>query len=379
MKKYSQIYVHKKTDVQQHAMQKQAKRLYVVEKLKEYFADDANLKSRFESLTNFARNIRSTEYHVTNACNIRCKGCWFYEYAHDKETHEEKNLHALEVFLEEEIIKRKINNALVIGGEPALFLDRLSIYRKKMKYLTISSNGLKKIPQEGFENVTIGLRLFGGGVLDDQLRAIKPSGHRFTGLFEKALENYNHDLRAIFIYAVTEDGIQYIEDTIKKIRDNGNIASFNFYSKYGTENPSALAHRNELKEEVLRVKALYPETVISHPYYIKTMIDGQSHWDSFRYENCPSISCDHPAHASRLNNGFPTLPFFNTWSADLKTLKYCCTSGHCDGCRDSQAVFSWLMINMAEFLDSAENFQVWIEIAESYWSQFYWSPFSRNQ
>ena len=27
-----------------------------------------------------------TEYHLTNACNIRCQGCWFFEFGHDKKT-----------------------------------------------------------------------------------------------------------------------------------------------------------------------------------------------------------------------------------------------------------------------------------------------------
>ena len=36
------------------------------------------------------------------------------------------------------------------------------------------------------------------------------------------------------------------------------------------------------------------------------------------------------------------LPKFNAWAADFKTVNFCCTSGHCEDCRDSQAVFSWL-------------------------------------
>ena len=76
-------------------------------------------------------------------------------------------------------------------------------------------------------------------------------------------------------------------------------------------------------------------------------------------------------------NGNPILPVFNTWSADLQTVKFCCTSGHCDGCRDSQAVFSWLLVSLERFLESRDSLRTWVEIAESYWSQFYWSPYHR--
>ena len=106
-----------------------------------------------------------------------------------------------------------------------------------MDYLTISTNGLKVLPVEGFEDVAVLISLFGGGKLDDDIRAIKPNGDRFTGLFQSALKNYTNDPRACFIFAVTEDGIDYIEPTVKAIRDNGNRVSFNFYSKYGSDDP----------------------------------------------------------------------------------------------------------------------------------------------
>lgn len=359
--------------------ERRSHRLLAFEKLKNHLASDPLLKSRFEAVTSFSRQIRVSEYHLTNACNIRCEGCWFYAFEHDKETSEEKSAEVLARFLDHEVKVRKINSALVIGGEPALFLDRLSMYQEKMRYLTVSSNGLRPIPLKGFESLAIALSIFGGGPLDDQLRAIKPNGRRFTGLFDKALDNYKGDRRAIFIYAITEDGIDYIEDTVRKIERNGNIVSFNFYSKYGSHSPSGQKYRAALIAEALRVKAMYRDTVISHPYYIETMISGKSHWDAFGYKNCPSISVDHPAHRERLRNGFPSLPLFNTWSADLKTIKFCCTSGHCNGCRDSQAVFSWLLVSMPEFLETSDRLKTWIEIAESYWSQFSWSPHFKNK
>lgn len=105
------------------------------------------------------------------------------------------------------------------------------------------------------------------------------------------------------------------------------------------------------------------------------MITGQSHWAHFGYDVCPSISISHPAHHGRLRNGNPVLPLFNTWAADLETVHFCCTSGHCDSCRDSQAVFSWLMVSPHHFLDDSEQLWTWVQIAESYLSQFIWSPF----
>jgi hypothetical protein len=245
-----------------------------------------------------------------------------------------------------------------------------------MKYVTLSSNGLKKLPLDGdFANVAVMLTLFGGGGLDDELRAIKPGGKRFTGLFDRALENYRDDQRANFVYAVTVRGIGHVEDTVRRIRDNGNRVTINFYSEYDTNAPIKNDGQKALLEECLRVKRLYPDTVTSHDAHIWAVITGRTEWGSFGYHSCPSISVGHPAHAERIKNGNPTLPLFNTYNADFKSVEFCCTSGHCEDCRDSQAVYSWLMVNMDHALGSTAALWEWVLMAESYWSQFVWSPF----
>jgi hypothetical protein len=343
-------------------------------RLRELLDRDPELRRRFEGVRRYAARIRSSEYHLTNACNIRCKGCWFFTYEFQNQARENRSLADLQRFVAAEAA-RGINTALLIGGEPTLFPDRVALYREKMPHVSISTNGLRQLPRAGFEDVAIGISLFGGGPLDDELRGIRPSGRHFTGLFETALRNYFGDVRAGFVYALSEDGIEYIEPTVRRIHENGNRLFFNFYSKYHTDDPLRSERARELLDEALRIKSAYPETVLSHPYVIKIMITGQSHWAHFGYDVCPSISTSHPAHHARLRNANPVLPLFNTWAADLETVHFCCTSGHCDSCRDSQAVFSWLMVSPHHFLDDAEQLWTWVQIAESYLGQFIWSPF----
>lgn len=340
-------------------------------------APNPELASRFERVVSFQRGIRASEYHLTNACNIRCKGCWFFEAGLDQTTREKTDLAGIEAFVVKEADARKINLALVIGGEPALFPARLALFVKHMRHVNISTNGLKKLPVEGFENVGIGVSVWGGGPLDDELRAIKPGGKRFEGLFETALDNYRGDRRALFVYAVTEGGIAHIEPTVRRIRDNGNPVIFNFYSDYGVEEPIAASPRKELVHELLRVRSMHAQTVVSHPYYIEAMVTGRSHWDQFGYHTCPSISRDHPAHTARLANGNASLPHFNAYAADMETITFCCTSGRCEGCRDSQAMGTWLLVNMHRFADDVEHLRTWVELAECWWAQFCWSPYHR--
>jgi hypothetical protein len=60
---------------------------------------------------------------------------------------------------------------------------------------------------------------------------------------------------------------------------------------------------------------------------------------------------------------------------DLKTIEFCCTSGHRDECRDSQAVYSWLLVSAGRVSRTPAFAEAWIDVAEGYWKQFVWSPF----
>lgn len=336
--------------------------------------NDVALLARFRAVRDFARRIRTTEYHLTNACNIRCKGCWFFEYGFDKNSKEVRELPLLAEFIARER-ERRINTALLIGGEPTLFLERIKLFVDHMKYVTISTNGLKPLPMADFENVAIFVTLFGGGPLDDVLRAIRPNGTPFKGLFDTALKNYLDDPRVTFIYALTSRGIKHIRDTVRRIADNGNKVNFNFYSEYGTDDPLRNEDERRLLDEAIAVSEAHPHAVLAHPYYLKAIATGKTEFGSFGYDVCPSISVDHPAHEARLANGKPSLAFFNTYAADLKTINLCCTSGHCDGCRDSQAVSSWLLVSARDFLSSRTGLETWVDVAEAYWRQFIWSPY----
>jgi hypothetical protein len=336
---------------------------------------DEALLQRFRSVRSYSRSIRASEYHITNACNLRCRGCWFFTFAFDKETKDETDLAKLRHFIERERA-RHINTALLIGGEPTLVPDRVIAFVEGMDHVTISTNGLRPLPRAGFERVSIGVTLFGGGGLDDELRAITPAGLRFSGIFETALRNYRDDPRAIFNYAVSGGGVQHIRGTVRQIHDNGNRITFNLYSGYDTDAPLRHARDEQLLDELLGVAADYPETVVAHPFYLRALVTGETEFGRFGYDVCPSVSWDHPGHTVRRANGNPTLPLFNVYGADLQTVQFCCTSGHCDGCRDSQAVQSWLLVSLRQFLHSKQGLQTWVELAENYWHQFVWAPYN---
>src|SRR5207249_10537980 len=85
---------------------------------------DEALLQRFRAVRSFSRRVRASEYHITNACNLRCRGCWFFTFEFDRETKDQTDLARLRVLIERERARR-INAALLIGGEPTLVPDRV--------------------------------------------------------------------------------------------------------------------------------------------------------------------------------------------------------------------------------------------------------------
>ncbi|BCJ50037.1 hypothetical protein Asp14428_15120 [Actinoplanes sp. NBRC 14428] len=338
-----------------------------------------DLAGRLRDVRRFARTVRACEVHLTTACNIRCKGCWYFEGGFDDAVKELTDLEQIRRFARR-IAADGMTQATLIGGEPTLVPQRIEAFVAELPFVTVSTNGLRPMPKQGFEKISLVVSLFGGGPLDDDLRAIRPSGRTFDGLFDKALGHYTGDPRVMFIFALSEPGMAYIEPTVRRIADNGNIVTFNFYSEHGTDTPLRIRDEARILAEAQRVKELFPETVVSHPYYIDALITGRSHWGGrFGYDVCPSISVDAPVHQQRVANGNPVLPGFAVWGADYETLQFCCTSGDCGGCRDSQAVYSWLVVSMHRFLDSVERLELWLDLAESYWRQWHWSPYHASK
>ncbi|MFI7241566.1 4Fe-4S cluster-binding domain-containing protein [Streptomyces qinglanensis] len=342
-------------------------------RLRGYLADRPDLAARLKDVRRMGTRVRGCEVHLTTACNIRCKGCWYFEGGFDTAVRETSDPGLIRAFAEK-LAADGVTQATLIGGEPTLVLDRVRPFVEHLPYLTISTNGLRPLPMDGFENVAVGISLFGGGPLDDELRAHRPNGSSFTGLFEKALGHYRDDPRVTFVFALSEEGLPHIEPTVRAIRDNGNQVTFNFYSEHGSDSPLRIEDEQRTLAEALRVAEAYPEAVVAHPYFIETLITGRTHWGGrFGYDVCPSISVDLPEHEQRVANGNPVLDGFAVYGADYETLQFCCTSGDCDGCRDSQAVYSWLMVSFHWFLDSVQRLETWLDLAESYWRQWYWA------
>jgi organic radical activating enzyme len=301
-------------------------------------------------------NIRSSIYDITNRCNLRCRGCFFFSSDEHKAAPEETDIRKWEAFVEREQA-RGVNLAILIGGEPTLYLDRVEVfYRRLPSYC--ATNGLIKVPRDRFPDMMVGISLWGDEADEKILRG--------KDTFAVSSKNYAGDPCAYYLYTITPKQVGYTEKIIKRIEDVGLKVHLQLLSNdegvagFSWEDQQLQDIRIEMNEMLDR----YPQTMISCKYYHEIITTGRMLGRTFGWQECPSVT--EPMDSR--NPQPKRLIHFIRWAADLHTMHRCCTSAtrDCAICKDGAAHMSWVMVNKRAHLKSARDLQNWIEVYEMF-------------
>jgi len=302
--------------------------------------------------------VKSISVDLTHECNLRCQGCYYFEEGMDKivNTSEDLDL-AFHEFLKAEK-ERGTNFITIVGGEPSLRLDRLKLVYDNFK-MNVATNGIIRIPYEGFEKMPIGVAVWGSHDTDANLRN---KGKR--DLFSIALENYKNDSRAFFYYTVTPDKSEEIESVVEQCINNGNKVLFNYFGDTNVQG-NGEGYRNgfeNVRNEVEKVINKYPDHILTTSYFNQVITTGQLYDQFWGYDVCTNVSTNFEPNKARLTNGNPYNPHFRSYNADFKTTRRCCTgiNRSCDSCFDAWEHFSWILVNMKKHLGSKQEFTQWL-------------------
>lgn len=300
-------------------------------------------------------SLRSVSLDLTAECNLRCTGCYYFEEGMDKIIDNNADLDLAFYELVEKEKSRGTSFVTVVGGEPSLRLDRLKIIYDNFK-MNVATNGLIRIPYEGFENMPIGVSVWGDHLSDAELRN---KGKR--DLFKEALANYKDDKRAFFYFTVPAEKSQEIESVVKECIKNGNKVLFNYYSDLSLRNINPTGFEN-VRKEINRMIEKYPEHILTTSYFNQVITNGKLYDQHWGFEVCTNLSTNYEANLERLKNGNPYNPHFRSYNADFKTTRRCCTGidRSCDSCFDAWEHFSWIMINMKMHMGSKQEFANWL-------------------
>jgi hypothetical protein len=301
-------------------------------------------------------NIRSSIYDVTNRCNLRCKGCFFFSSDEDQAAPEEMAASAWEAFVEREK-ERGVNLAILIGGEPTLYMDRIDAFYKRLPTYC-ATNGQIKVPRDRFPDLMVGISLWGDEEDERVLRG--------KDTFAVSSRNYAGDPYTYYLYTITPKQLGRIDRMVKKIQDAGLKVHLQLLSN-DEEVDGFSWDEQQLKDVRAEMDALldaYPETLISSKYYHEIITTGMMMGRRFGWPECPSVT-----EPMDTRNPQPKrLIHFIRWAADLQTMHRCCTSAtrDCSTCKDGAAHMSWVMVNKKDHLKTADDLKNWIEVYEMF-------------
>ncbi|HVU22012.1 MAG TPA: hypothetical protein VHE09_14870 [Rhizomicrobium sp.] len=349
-------------------------------RIREIVGGDPALGRRYESSKRTIRIFRKPAfYEITQRCNLKCEGCYYFEGGVRHDSHEEDSLEAWETFFAAEA-QRGVSIAYFVGAEPAIEQERLIAASRYFQYGNIGTNGTVRIDPAVPYRVAISM--WGGD--DETDRKL-----RGASVFRKAFKNYRGDPRALVYYTLSRWNLDGARTIAEMCRDNGLPLTFNLYSPTETylsklrdgqpndeeffrvsrPEDTPMFSDGDLKaarQTVLDLMEDFPETVLySKAYNDWSTKPGPLHDID---ENGFAYHC-----GSRITDGM------NYYGSDLKQQHpKCCTPDlDCSECRIMSGGWSTKLQPDAADLANTESFSKWLEIIEGIQRIFVHEPSQR--
>ncbi|MBV5318224.1 MAG: radical SAM protein [Desulfobulbaceae bacterium] len=295
--------------------------------------------------------LRESTYDMTNRCNIRCDGCYFFN-GEKQFAPENLDESAWQQLMAAEKA-RGITFAVLAGAEPSLVPQLCRICAETIPLGAIATNGLKAIPSE--IDYRIHISVWGN---DGTSKAIRKA----EAMLDRQLANYRNDPRAVFVYTFTPHNIEEARDVTGMLADNGQQITFNMFSAPIGYNgplrhtPSTLAATREMMTELL---AKYPQSVLFSPYNIVAHTHELGLHALF--------SCSYPRMNSSTAIGLGRS--FRQYRTDLqwdRDAACCVPDTDCADCRHYAAGSAVVTARMYRHATNPDTFSAWLDYVDTY-------------
>jgi organic radical activating enzyme len=295
--------------------------------------------------------LRESTYDMTNRCNIRCEGCYYFNG--EKQFAEENLQETAWRHLMEEEKKRGITFAVLAGAEPSLVPQLCKICSEIIPLGAIATNGLKALPQD--IDYRIHISVWGNDQTSKDIR-------KAADMLPRQMANYRNDPRAVFVYTFTPYNIEEARDVTKMLADDGRQITFNMFSApVGYNGP--LRHTSE---SLAKTRAMMTELLFAHPqavlfstYNIVAHTDKQGLHDLF--------SCTYPrmnpSTAVGLGRSFRQYRTDLQWDRDAAC---CVPDTDCLDCRHYAAGSAVVTARMYRHATDPVTFSAWLDYVDTY-------------
>jgi MoaA/NifB/PqqE/SkfB family radical SAM enzyme len=303
--------------------------------------------------------LRESTYDVTNRCNIRCDGCYYYEG--DKQFAKENGSPDRWRALMESEKERGITYVVLAGAEPSLAPDLCRVCYETIPLGSIASNGFKRIPESvGYK---IHVSVWGNDGTSQRTRNAK-------NLLLKQIDNYRGDPRACWVYTFTRENINEIHEVMETLSKNGCTATFNVFSA-PVGYAGKLRHTEEslaqMRKAMMDALRRYPDTVLFSPYNIVA--------HSHRLGLHDLYGCSYPRMNPSTDIGLGRS--FRQYRTDLswdRSVSCCVPDTDCADCRHYASGSAVVTARLYRHAADPEPFKAWLDYVDTYlavWVQGY--------
>ena len=311
---------------------------------------DPDIRGRWEKVRRYFF-LRESTYDMTNRCNIRCEGCYYFNG--EKQLAEEVlDETAWEQLMQAEK-ERGITFAVLAGAEPSLVPQLCQLCFEHIPLGAIATNGLKVIPPE--IDYRIHISIWGNDQTSRQIR-------KANDMLVRQMDNYRSDPRAIFVYTFTPYNIDEARQITQVLAEHGQQITFNMFSApvgytgFLRHTQESLFHTAEVMAELL---SDYPETVLFSHYNIAAHTNAKGLHTLF---SCPYPRMN-PSTTVGLGRSFRQYRTNLEWDREAAC---CVPDTDCADCRHYAAGSAVVTARMYRHATDKKTFAAWLDYVDTY-------------
>jgi len=295
--------------------------------------------------------LRESTYDMTNRCNIRCNGCYYYEG--DKQfALENRDPDAWRALMRSEKA-RGITYVVLAGAEPSLVSELCAVCYQEMPLGAIATNGLVRMPED--IRFKIHISVWGSDETSREIRGAK-------NMLRRQIENYREDPRAVFVYTFTRENLDQAEPVVRALAAEGSRMTFNMFSApvgYTGSLRHTAASLRACRKIQLDLLARYPQTVLFSPY------SAVAHTHTLGLHDL--YGCSYPRMNPSTDIGLGRS--FRQYRADLswdRGAACCVPDTDCADCRHYASGSAVVTARMFRHAASLESFKSWLDYVDTY-------------
>jgi MoaA/NifB/PqqE/SkfB family radical SAM enzyme len=295
--------------------------------------------------------LRESTYDMTNRCNIRCNGCYYYE-GEKQFAIENRDPAAWRGLMQSEKA-RGITYVVLAGAEPSLVPELCEVCHQEMPLGAIATNGLMAMPEA--IRYKIHISVWGSDETSLEIRKAR-------NMLRRQIENYRGDPRAVFVYTFTRENVDQAEAVARALADEGCRLTFNMFSApvgYRGSLRHSADSLLECRRAMLDLLARYPHNVLFSPYSAVAHTHTRGLHDLY--------ACSYPRMNPSTDIGLGRS--FRQYRADLswdRGAACCVPDTDCRDCRHYASGSAVVTARMFRHAVDPDIFKAWLDYVDTY-------------